>query len=359
MKNFKACLWVFLLLIAPTVLSSSAFAQYTYGNFTYDLNADDTVNITGYTCPKETSVVIIPAMIRGMPVVNIARETFVSCKFLTSVTIPNSVKYIGYNAFGGCSSLTSLVIPDNVTSIGDFAFSGCRSLTSLVIPDSVTSIGDFAFSGCTNLKSVSISSSVKTLSVSIFSHSGLTIITIPSNVTSIKQSAFWGCSSLTTAYFLGDAPSMGEYVFNDCASSFSICYPAGAARFTTPTWQGYPAKVCAVLPSSTTSVSATITTTTQLETSSTTFPSTITTTVPSIVCAAEALYGRDSEETELLREYRDKVLSKSETGRQLIKTYYELSPAFVEVLQKNDAARACARRVLDSLMPVIREKVNQ
>ncbi|MCX5903315.1 MAG: hypothetical protein NTV89_07545, partial [Proteobacteria bacterium] len=67
--------------------------------------------------------------------------------------------------------------------------------------------------------------------------------------------------------------------------------------------------------------------------------------------------GRDSEETELLREYRDKVLSKSATGRQMIKTYYELSPAVAEVLQKNDTARASARKVLDSLMPTIREKI--
>jgi hypothetical protein len=76
-------------------------------------------------------------------------------------------------------------------------------------------------------------------------------------------------------------------------------------------------------------------------------------------CAAEAIYGRDSEETELLREYRDKVLSKSATGRQMIKTYYELSPAVADVLQKNDAVRASARRVLDSLMPAIRKKVKQ
>jgi hypothetical protein len=84
-----------------------------------------------------------------------------------------------------------------------------------------------------------------------------------------------------------------------------------------------------------------------------------TTTVPANPCAAVAVYGRDSEETEVLREYRYKVLSKSATGRQMIKTYYELSPNVAEVLQKNDAARANARRVLDSLMPAIREKVNQ
>jgi hypothetical protein len=103
----------------------------------------------------------------------------------------------------------------------------------------------------------------------------------------------------------------------------------------------------------------TITTTTTTPTTTTTIQPTTTTTVPANQCVAEAIYGKDSEETELLREYRDKVLSKSASGRQMIKTYYELSPAVVEVLQKNDTDRSSARRVLDSLMPAIREKVKQ
>jgi hypothetical protein len=82
-----------------------------------------------------------------------------------------------------------------------------------------------------------------------------------------------------------------------------------------------------------------------------------TSTVPANQCAAEAIYGSESEETELLREYRDKVLNKSATGRQMIEAYYEASPAVAEVLQQNETARTSARRVLDSLMPAIRKKV--
>jgi len=108
---------------------------------------------------------------------------------------------------------------------------------------------------------------------------------------------------------------------------------------------------------STTTIPISATTTFLIETTS--IPGTTTTTVPAHQCAAEAIYGSDSEETELLREYRDKVLSKSASGRQMIKAYYELSPAVSEVLQKNDTARANARKVLDSLMPAIREKVKQ
>jgi hypothetical protein len=49
---------------------------------------------------------------------------------------------------------------------------------------------------------------------------------------------------LTKAYFLGNAPSMGTYVFLACARNFSVCYTAGSTGFTTPTWYGYPTAVC-------------------------------------------------------------------------------------------------------------------
>ena len=93
-------------------------------------------------------------------------------------------------------------------------------------------------------------------------------------------------------------------------------------------------------------------------TETTTIPAgTTTTTAPAGQCAAETIYGEHSAETEQLREYRDTVLSKSETGRQLIRKYYELSPAVSDYLRKNEKARAQARRMLDSLMPAIREKL--
>jgi hypothetical protein len=102
---------------------------------------------------------------------------------------------------------------------------------------------------------------------------------------------------------------MGTGVFNSCASNFTICYTAGSKGFSTPTWNGYPAVVCAE-------------------------PTTSTTTVPSGPCVAEAIYGEDSEETELLREYRDSVLSKNSEGQEIIKTYYEFSPTVCKLMER-------------------------
>jgi len=403
-KKFKvsAILFYSFITVLALALPNMAFALQS-GDFTYT-ESGGTITITGYGGCSTTEPVIIPSVINGMPVVGIGDWAFAGCTGLTSVTIGNGVTDIGFHAFEGCTGLTSVTIPNSVvdiadhafyccigltsvnipksvTNIGTYAFARCTGLTSIVvdasnttyssqdgllynkamtvliqypcatagvtIPDSVTYIGDYAFYGCTNLSSFSIPDSITSIENEAFEGcTGLTSVTIPNSVRRIKYEAFEGCtgltsvtipdsvtsigelafaqsSGLTKAYFLGNAPSMGSDVFYKCSSNFTVCYTAGSTGFTNP-WDGYPAAVCEEKK-----------------------------------CAAEAIYGRNSEETELLREYRDKVLSKSATGRQMIKTYYELPPAVVEALQKNDTARASARRVLDSLMPAIREKVKQ
>jgi hypothetical protein len=43
---------------------------------------------------------------------------------------------------------------------------------------------------------------------------GLAGITIPASVTNIEFHAFFGCTNLTRIYFCGDAPAVGEGVFD-------------------------------------------------------------------------------------------------------------------------------------------------
>jgi hypothetical protein len=71
---------------------------------------------------------------------------FGACSSLTSITIPNSVTYIGDNAFYLCSGLTSITIPNSVTSIGSDAFSGCDILTVISKIENPFSIGSNTFS---------------------------------------------------------------------------------------------------------------------------------------------------------------------------------------------------------------------
>lgn len=70
--------------------------------------------------------VTIPSRSKGKPVTTIGRAAFHGSSF-TSVTIPDSVTFIGEAAFADCSNLTNISIPDSVTAIEIDAFAGCPS----------------------------------------------------------------------------------------------------------------------------------------------------------------------------------------------------------------------------------------
>lgn len=71
--------------------------------------------------------------------------TFQGCVSLTSVSLPESPKYVENYCFHNCRSLTSFDF-SNLTSIGYYAFSNCYSLPShITIPESLQSIGGCSF----------------------------------------------------------------------------------------------------------------------------------------------------------------------------------------------------------------------
>ena len=167
---------------------------------------------------------------------NISGFKFSGCTGLTSVTIPDSVTTIGYQAFAGCTSLTSVTIPDSVTSIDMWAFNNCDGLTSITIPDSVTSIGNSAFYGCNNLSSVTIGSGVTSIIVAAFAYcTNLTSITIPDGVTSIGDQVFYGCSGLTSVTIGSGVASIGYQAFYNCTSLASAVFKDTSGWYRTTT----------------------------------------------------------------------------------------------------------------------------
>ena len=225
-------------------------------------------------CPAgKAGVFVIPGS-----VTRIGAEAFRYCTHITGLTIPEGVASIGYRGCARMYALTGVTIPASVTSIGTYGFFGgvsntgitvheenpnyssldgvlynkdktaliqypCGRAGALIIPASVTSIGIAAFELCSVVTSITFTGNVESIAEAAFEGlTGLTSITFPSSLTSITRWAFWGDTNLTSAYFYGNAPVMGEDVFANCASGFTVYYLAGSTGFTNP-WYGYPTEV--------------------------------------------------------------------------------------------------------------------
>jgi hypothetical protein len=178
-------------------------SRYVYNSFR--------INSDGYIAAGDSisgGALVIPPSRFGISVIAIYGGGFEG-KQLTSVTIPNSVTSIGYEAFRG-NRLTSVTIPNSVTSIGGRAFLE-NQLTSITIPNSVTSIGALAFAG-NRLTSVTIPNSVTSIDTGAFAGNRLTSVTIPNSVTSIGTGVFRE-NQLTSVTIPNSVTSIGAGAF--------------------------------------------------------------------------------------------------------------------------------------------------
>jgi hypothetical protein len=72
------------------------------------------------------------------------------------------------------------------------------------------------------------------------------------------------------------------------------------------------------------------------------------------LCLLEEIYGETSKRIEVLRKFRDDVLSQTASGREIIRLYYQWSPAIVKAMEDDEGFKEEVKEMVDVILPFIR-----
>lgn len=196
------------------------------GDFLYRVEGEsDNPEVTIYSYVGSDTDVTVPSEIKGMPVTTL-HGTFSGKETVKTVTIPEGVRLIEYNAFFGCTALTTVVLPSSLeemtentfyqctnlktvsldtansklTKIGQYSFAYCEKLTGFDIPSSLKELEEFVFAYCSSLKKIIIPDTVEKIDISAFRMCiNVTEIKIPGTVKEASEFALFGCDKVITA----------------------------------------------------------------------------------------------------------------------------------------------------------------
>ena len=289
--KFNAIRKVGAVTIPETVTAAVTYGGVLQGNATYKVimlranlfraaDTNVTSQITKITIPKTvehiesrcfdqcenmTEFVIEGATDGTSQLKEIDSHAFLNCKKLASITLPNSVTYLGENdptssdggVFEGCESLTSFTFPSSYASrnLPSFTFKNCKNLATInwngyspkrlnscafwncdkitwsQVPQSVEELGDECFYHCAALTSVDLSK-IKKMDTGVFWGTPLTSVEWPAAVTEIPARTFFSCGQLTTIKGISgqlgawdNITKIGEDAFNECKALTTIKLP--------------------------------------------------------------------------------------------------------------------------------------
>ena len=163
--------------------------------------------ITGYT--GNSTEVIVPAHISGVPVVRIDNNAFKDRAELTMIRLPSTLLSIGDSSFRGCSNLEMVMMQEGLENIERFAFYDCDTITAITIPSSVSTIGERAFSNCDAVTSITLQEGLKKIEYSAFrDNRSLLTMKVPDSVIDLGQDFILGDIAIEELQFGGGVPEL-------------------------------------------------------------------------------------------------------------------------------------------------------
>lgn len=169
--------------------------------------------------------------------VDVPRDMFGKCAGLKKVTLKNGVRSIGEDAFRDCSSLESVIFENTVLEkISDGAFWGCSALSSIALPDSVTEIERNAFFE-TGLRNIQLPEKLTLIGGGAFCNcKNLKQVQLPPQLKELGEGAFFNCENLAQIQLPSQLNKLGGDAFRDCTSLDKIDIPAGLKQIESATF---------------------------------------------------------------------------------------------------------------------------
>lgn len=169
--------------------------------------------------------------------VDVPRDMFGKCTGLKKVTLKNGVRSIGEDAFRDCSSLESVIFENTVLEkISDGAFWGCSALSSIALPDSVTEIERNAFFE-TGLRNIQLPEKLTLIGGGAFCNcKNLKQVQLPPQLKELGEGAFFNCENLTQIQLPAQLNKLGTDAFRNCTSLDKIDIPAGLTQIEPDTF---------------------------------------------------------------------------------------------------------------------------
>ena len=209
----------------------------------YTLNKEEqTASVTSGP-EKYVASVIVPNRIlsdgRYYNVTSVENFAFFNCEKLTSVSLNNSIKYVGRFAFADCPKLEKVKLPSSITAIEDYMFSNCASLFEIDIPSNVSSIGEGTFVGCSSLQDISLPNKTTYIGTRAFADcKALATVNLSSRLSVIDDNAFENCKSLTSVTIPNSMTFVGSNAFKDCTSLKEVIFDGCAGEICQDAFKG-------------------------------------------------------------------------------------------------------------------------
>lgn len=176
-------------------------------------------------CTKLTSVKLYK-------IDSIPGKMFLGCSRLVNISIPTSVKAVGYWAFAECSSLQNVYGGTGAKEYGEAVYRSCKNLRTVNLGKTKT-IPMFMFYRCAKLTSIKLPTTLTSIQYSAFAFSGLKSVALPSSLQYVgggredetdRDGAFEGCKSLTKVTGGKNVQVYGVCAFRNCKNLQSFSF---------------------------------------------------------------------------------------------------------------------------------------